>query len=505
MHIGKMETLNKIAKSALIVFFSMIFAKAVGYIFRVIVARADIELYGLYNLGLVIITFLMFFALAGLSRGILRYVPYYQSRNDKEKADSTISTASKIVLGLSMFFSLLLFFFSDKISFFFGIDKLSSILKPFSVLIPVMAMSNIFANILTANKRIAHSTLPIYIVEPLLRVTIAIAFFSIGWMIFGLVIALLISNFAVLLLLFYYSKKHYRFRLDAFDKELIIFSFPLALITFSLIFMKSIDTIMLGYLTTIKEVALYNAALPTVMLLMIFPTSLLSVFLPIISEKNAKKANIGKEYYSVTKWIFISILPFASIMVFFGKKILSLLFGEAYAAAGIPLSILAVSYIFASWSMSSRHVLIMLKKTRQIFYYFFAALVINLILNVLLIKLADRLYGHGMYGAGLATAISFLLLSIFDYSLAYKYTKIKLFNKDYLKILLSAIVGLGIIYFVQKFVLMQSMWYYAFVFVVFIILYAVFLFIFSALDEQDKRTLTAIKSKLRLKWDIYLE
>ena len=500
-----METLRKIIKSAFIVFFGIIFAKLIGYLFRIIVARTDTELYGIYSLAFAIISFVMSFTVLSLNQGIIRWVSYYKGTREKEKSDIVISTALKIVFSTSLLFFFIFFFFSDFISSFFNIAGMSVMLRFFAFLIPIMSFSIIFGSVLVANKNIVHLTLSKTITEPVLRLSAVIILFFFGFKLFGIVFGFLISNIIVLALLVFFSRRYFRFNLKGFDKGLILFSMPILLISIISGIIKNIDTIMLGYFTNIEEVALYNSALPTAALLLVFSTSLMAIFLPTITEKYARKEDIGLEYAAVTKWVFMLTLPFALIMIFFSNKLLAVLFGNEYHSAGIALSILCFSYFFSAISQSSRNVLLMLKKTKMILYYVLAAFAINLVLNLVLIPLFDKSCGHGMYGAAIATGLSFFALSVFSMKSALGYAKIRIFDKNHLKILLAALISAAITYSIQRVASITQIWQLLILLSGFMLVYIILIFSFSALDKQDKLVLKAIKNKSISKISIWFK
>lgn len=422
-----MESLNKIAKSAGIVFFGLVFAKLIGYLFRIVVARADSELYGLYNLAYVIVAFAAALCLFGLEYGIKRYVAYYNGKKDFSNKNAVISTAIRTSLSLALFFSLVLFLFSDFIAGFFHAEKLGLALKLFAFLIPLTALSTILVAVLTAHKKVAPAIFSKWVVEPVLRLGVVLLAFFLGLRFYGVFFAFLISASVALLMLFYFSRNFFKFSFKGFNKEILLFSLPLTFVTMIYTIMLTLDTIMLGYFTDLKEVALYSAAFPTALLLFIIHAALLSIFLPVIIEKYAKKQGIRKEYLFVTKWIFIIALPFVLLMLFFGRPIITVLFGQEYASAGIALSILSGFYFFYMISAPGEQILLMLKKTKTLLLFYLVVFTVNIALNLVLIPLFSDLYGHGMYGAAIATGFSFFLLGILNVISSFKYLKKKTF------------------------------------------------------------------------------
>lgn len=403
-----MENNKKILKSGLLVFAFILFSRIFGYLFRIIIARYDSDLYGQYNLIIAIIDFIIPFLLLGFSLGIVRYVSFYNS--EKEKSDIIISSAIKIAIPVSILAYIILFIFSSRISGLLNLED-SNLIKFLALLIPIIVSSKIFSSILEAKKLPHVSTFLSQLIPNLLRVIIILPFIYLGLGKVGVVSSFIISYSFSLLFLFLASKKFYKIK-PGFSKELLKFSWPLMFVSLGMGIMVQIDTIFLGIFTNIKEVSLYSVAYPTSQLLTIFSISILSLFLPMITEKFSQKKSIKKEYKFVTFLIFILSALSIIILILFGKQIILLFFGINYIEAYIPLVILSFAYLFYNISQPAYNILLMKEKTSSILIIFSISLIINIILNSLLIPYFHLEFAHGMYGAALATLISFSILSV---------------------------------------------------------------------------------------------
>ena len=403
-----MENNEKILKSGVLVFVFILFSRIFGYLFRIIIARYDINLYGQYNLIIALIDFVIPFLLLGFSLGIVRYVSFYNS--EKEKSNLIISSAIKIAIPVSILAYFVFFIFSSKISELLNLED-SNLIKFLALLIPIMISSKIFSSILEAKKLPALSTFLSQLIPNLLRFIIIIPFIYIGLGKSGIISAFIISYSFSLLTLFFASKTFYKIK-PGFSKELLKFSWPLIFVSLGMGIMVQIDTIFLGIFTNIEEVSLYSVAYPTSQLLTIFSISILSLFLPIITEKFSQKKSIKKEYKFVTSLIFILSALSIIILTLFGKKIILLFFGLNYIDAYIPLIILSFAYLFYNISQPSYNILLMKEKTSSILIIFSISLTLNIILNSILIPYFHSEFAHGMYGAAIATLISFSILSV---------------------------------------------------------------------------------------------
>jgi len=409
---------SSVLKIGAVVFIFIIITRILGYLFRIIIARHDFNLYGQYNLALIIINIIIPIILLGFTFGIIRYVSFYNARGEKEKSNEIISTALKITAPLSIVVFLLIFFFSNQITQFFGLEEISKMLKYLSILIPLITISNILMSVLEANKKPGTSIFMGQLVPNFSRILLIIPLILLGLTENAIIISFIISYSISLTVLYIVTKPKFKFK--GTNYKLLQFSWPLIFISLGITVMVQIDTLFLGILTNISEVSLYSAAYPTAQLLTIFSISILSLFLPTITEKHAKKESIKKEYkFAMVALTSISLLA-TFLIILLSKPIISALFGENYVGASIPLSILAVAYFFFNISQPSHRVLLMKKKTKLLLGIFMIALITNIILNIFLIPYTHSTFGHGMYGAALATLVSFAILSLLTIFLSRK-------------------------------------------------------------------------------------
>jgi O-antigen/teichoic acid export membrane protein len=190
-------------------------------------------------------------------------------------------------------------------------------------------------------------------------------------------------------------------------------------------FSKWADTVMLGYFRTTKEVGVYNAALPTAMLLLMVPNALLSIFLPVITSEHAKRRmdSIRILYITIVKWIGLLGLPILFIMSIFSSPILIKFFGLEYASGGTSLIILSIGYFIFTLFWPASHLIAMIKKTQISFFISLSATSTNILLNWFLIPI------YGINGAAIATASSTALNGILYGYFAHRYLKITPFDR----------------------------------------------------------------------------
>ena len=80
------DSLKLIAKSSLVVFIGLFLSKLFMYFYRIIIARYfGPEVYGLYSLAVMIVSWFVIFSVLGLNSGILRYIPFYRGKKENDK------------------------------------------------------------------------------------------------------------------------------------------------------------------------------------------------------------------------------------------------------------------------------------------------------------------------------------------------------------------------------------------------------------------------------------
>ena len=126
----ELSALRTIAKGAGIVFSGLIISKILSYLFRVFIARfygpSD---YGIFTLGLAIVSILVIIAVLGLSSGVTRYIAEYIAKKNFEGVKGVITSSMKMVFPLSIIFSIILFMSSSFLAIdVFHMPKLSEVL-----------------------------------------------------------------------------------------------------------------------------------------------------------------------------------------------------------------------------------------------------------------------------------------------------------------------------------------------------------------------------------------
>jgi O-antigen/teichoic acid export membrane protein len=195
-----------------------------------------------------------------------------------------------------------------------------------------------------------------------------------------------------------------------FDKtiarQLINDSWPLIFSSLVIMIYMRIDQIMIKAMLGEREVGLYSAAVRLSEVWYFIPVIIATSLFP--SIVNAKKISDKLYYtrlqrlYSLLIWLAIAIaLP----MTFFSEWLMTLMYGEAYRAAGQVLMIHIWAGVFVFMGVGSSKWYISEGLQKYLTINTVAGAILNIVLNVFLIP------KYGIYGAALATVMSQALAS----------------------------------------------------------------------------------------------
>ena len=417
--------LNIIAGGALITLIGILISKLFSYFYRLIVSRLGSENYGLISLAFAVVGILSIFTSIGLDFGITRYISYYKNKNDLPRLKGTFFSAFKISFVLSIIFSMILFFSSNFISInLFHNQNLSILLKVFSLVLIFQSVRKIITETIRAFQKINYYVISLNIVEPVVNLLLTLIFIYLGYSLTGISIAYVSAVFISLAISIYFLEKKvfpiFTSKIASIyeNKELISYSWPLMFSTALARFIVWTDILFLGFYKTASDVGIYNTAIPTAQLLLIAPTAILNLFVPIITELIAKNNpdEIKGIYQTTTKWIFFINFPIFLIFIMNSNPIL----------------------------FASRYMLDSLKKTKFILLNTIIVTLLNIILNLILIP------KYGILGAAIATALTISLFGIINWIKVYNINKINVFKLSYVKSIFASIIAVVPVYLFLK-------------------------------------------------------
>lgn len=224
----------------------------------------------------------------------------------------------------------------------------------------------------------------------------------------GFAAAYLASESVESFVLFALANRHLGlvFRVDALaTKTMIVSSLPYFLNECATSAYGRLDVILLAIRGNGQEVGWYVAA-ATVAGLTLLVTPLISwVLMPVFARGAVRSRQDLFAHVRQASGLILAVAIPVSLFVSVGADLwLQLFFGHAYAPAALALRILAASSVVIYVAIVFALTLIMLEHAWTVTLISVAGLVVNIVLNVLLIRRSMALFGEGGGGVGCAIA-----------------------------------------------------------------------------------------------------
>ncbi len=276
---------------------------------------------------------------------------------------------------------------------------------------------------------------------------------------------LLASLFGFLLTIFLLKKdifyNYFQFFKTKIIVELLNKSWPIGIANFLFLVLTYLDSIIIGWFHSAKDVGLYNSVVKLSEFFYFFPAALAMSVFPILSKKNPKEFSQTINY-SFQVALFISLPLWGGIFIL-AKDIIVFLFGQEYFPAfqalqfisfSIPLNFLALILIDA---------LIALDKRKELLIYDLFIVLINFILNLIFVPY------YSYFASSLITSFSSLLALGFSFLLLKKYVDIQLKDLKIFNYFLGTISMIILIYFLPTNIILKIifaiLFYFSFLFI----------------------------------------
>ncbi len=229
------------------------------------------------------------------------------------------------------------------------------------------------------------------------------------------------------------------------------FSAPRALSTTFQVTVLWLDTILLAFLRSVDEAAVYSVATRYLAIGHLVIGALLQAMSPRLSEFLALGAmdRVQGIYRRTTTWIIAVVWPSYIGIAVFAPWLLSL-FGDEYVEGATALRIVAVAMMVAAASGPVDNVLLMAGRSWWSVGNWGAALTVNVILNFMLIPL------FGIEGAAIAWAASILVRNVVPVAEVWYLLGVHPFSGIYFRLVVASISTIGLSSIVSALLLGQN-------------------------------------------------
>jgi len=404
---------KEVAKKSATSFLVKVIGMVTAFITSVILGRVlGAEGLGIISLSNQLVGTALIFSMFGTYNVIIKQTAIgFEKENDFQVAN-TMNTALVINLPLSILFTILMIIYTPWLAF--NVFKNSELITPFyvaSAFVIPQALIQIYSAGINGRRKIWQSNLLHQSLSAILVLLglIILTLFDYRFNAITVLIIYAISRVIVLIIVRGYWKVLFSFNgvTRLYPKQMISSALPLLVVSSSVMLSSNADSIMLGWLSNVKEVGLYSVAVRLALLTSLFHTLTTSVLSPKIAGlyNENRLQEIELMVSRVTKGLLFIGLPSCLIFIVFGEIILKI-WGEEFQFAYWPLVVLSLTHLIKLGTGATDVILIMTGNEKKIGLIALSFALLNIGLNYLLIP------WHGAIGAAFATGSAIVLESI---------------------------------------------------------------------------------------------
>ncbi|MEK6968827.1 MAG: flippase [Nanoarchaeota archaeon] len=453
-----------------------------NYVLHIAIGRfLGPEMYGVFGVLMSLYLISDAFFGTGLPKAVSKFMSEHE---DKKKYIYKVSLRLQLIL--TVIFSSFFIVFAKQIALILNDESLTNYIVFIGVMMISLSLLSLYSCGFFNGLRKFKQQALIRIVHVSLRTILALLFLYLGFRLFGVLTAFLISQVVALIYCVFYFKSKLSSKEEPLNseekktigaKKIFMFSLPIVAASLTFTLVRNINILFIkSFLVDNYLVGLFTAAatLSNLPFLVFAPVSL--TLLPSISKAaSTNNMELIKKYISQsTRYILILLLPIIAITMTTSKEVLRLLYSADYVAGADVLSILLVSSTFLTISSALSSVITGMGKPRFELYYSILFLSLLSILNFFLIPKFELI---GAAYAFLITAfIVLLMVGIYIY---YKFKTLLNFI-SFLRIMFCSIIIYTLAYLwpIGGFLLLLK---YSLLF----LLYLFLLYVFGEIKEED--------------------
>ena len=393
------------------------FFKLTSFAYVVMLAHAasqdDI---GVFYLALSALSLVWVLSDLGISGAFLRYVPFYEGRNEHGKIKELFTISYRYTTAFSFVLVAMLFYHAGGIGEFYSSPLLPDAIRMLSAYV---LLGNLFRinYIYTQGRADIKASQAYQNLQNLLKLVLTAALF---WL-YGPSVATIAAGFVLSFALALLASSIPVFRSVSsiagggsisrteLVSEIVPLGILIAVVQSFYTIVSSSDRLMLGFMAGPAAasglVAVYTMATTLALVLMVFPASVGNIFLPVVSRLAGKNDMDAMRAAMATaqRWSLFITLPVAAVMVVFSGDMLAVFYGSSYAPGALAMSLFTLGMVASAFSYPIALTLTALRLVRIELHVAAAVAGANVLLNLLLIP------AFSMEGAAFASAAGFVL------------------------------------------------------------------------------------------------
>jgi len=414
--------------------------KILGLLLLVYAARIlGVTEYGKFSFALSFVALFGILQDFGISTIVTREFTKKEGQKEQEEFHSLISL--EILLSISAFFIIFIssFFITNQP------DIRVSILI-LAIYGSMNSMITFFCSFFQAKQKMEYQTLPI-IVQALFAMILGIFVLSKFPSFVNLSYTYLFASIIGLMFIWVlFNSKVFNLRISwhgSVWKKFLLMSWPVALMALFGAFYTYIDTVMMGYWGMINETGWYNAAYKIIFVVLV-PMGLFSgSFYPALSKFfNESKDQLQKVWDYQMKLMIWFALPIIVGGMVLAPKIIYFFYPYSFTPSILVFQILIIMAGLIFIHRPFLDVLIASNQQKSTFWITLLGAIVNIILNLFLIP------KYSLYGASIATVITYIVVILITVWLTIKLTPIKIHFLKFIYLFMASGLSSLLMYFI---------------------------------------------------------
>ncbi|MBD3376192.1 oligosaccharide flippase family protein [candidate division KSB1 bacterium] len=395
--------------------------------------------YGAWTYALSLVAFFRPISSLGLRHSISRFVPIYHEQEKFAKLFGTIALTLGTILVVGGSIIAIMYASPETLSHMIkGDGQPVTLILIMIFLVPLEAMDAMLIALFASfsspkaiffRKYVVAPGFKLLVVLSMLMLHASVVFLAIGYVLatllgilfYGILMVRLLAQEGLL-------EKMHGSRISLPVKEIVTFSIPLLTSDLVAILMHSTDTLILGYYHSTVQVAQYRVILPAAHFNKMAMDSFALLYMPLTARLFAQANNkgINELYWKTAIWISIISFPIFLVTFSIAKPLTVTLYGQAYQASWVFLTLLAFAYYFNASLGFNGLTLKVVGKLRYIVGLNIFVAILNVIGNFIFIP------RYGAMGAAMTTAGSMIVHNILKQFGLRLISGVKMFDKTFL-------------------------------------------------------------------------
>lgn len=348
-----------VAKGGAIQLVGQVSERLLSFLFQVVFVRLlDAATYGVYRQVQQILTNSSQVGLAGFNYAGMRFITKARAEGDHAAVKGTIRIAvgASALLSLVVFAALLIF--APQIGALFGESPrqdadLARYIRLGALFVPLYALLQVLRYCTQAYKTMVPSVIAGNIVRSGVRFTLGVAVLLAGFEVAGAIVTLTISAAiaAAVAAWFLHRMLTAEERAAAPGAEagpVVRFALPQAGASLLGIQTLGLGILILGHLSSDRDVGLFAIALSLQGLGNVFLGGIVNIWAPVVSDLHSKgeMARLGSLYKTINRWIATFSLPFLAVLALEPDVFMDVFFGPKAQGAAPIIVLLAIGNVF---------------------------------------------------------------------------------------------------------------------------------------------------------------